>query len=110
MDLKIEYKRRRNVRGDIRTLVNKSLLDTALSVSASVVMSLLLLSGDIEENPGPGSQGVQLLVIIIIWIEMCMLLSFFIVIHCALHSYYNIDLDYNTVDSAQILGRYYILR
>jgi hypothetical protein len=33
--------------------VAKAVLDVALSVAASVVLSLLLLSGDIEENPGP---------------------------------------------------------
>ena len=32
----------------------KSLLDTVLSAAASVIDSLLLMSGDIEENPGPG--------------------------------------------------------
>ena len=35
----------------------KALLDTILSVAASVILSLLLTSGDIEENPGPGSGG-----------------------------------------------------
>ena len=33
--------------------VAKAVLDVALSVAASVVLSLLLISGDIEENPGP---------------------------------------------------------
>ena len=32
----------------------KSLLDTVLSAAASVIDSLLLMSGDVEENPGPG--------------------------------------------------------
>ena len=32
----------------------KSLLDTVLSADASVIDSLLLMSGDVEENPGPG--------------------------------------------------------
>ena len=36
-------------------LVN-CILDVALSVAASVVASLLLLSGDIEQNPGPGKE------------------------------------------------------
>ena len=31
----------------------KAMLDVVLSVSASVILSLLLLSGDVEENPGP---------------------------------------------------------
>ena len=34
-------------------VVAKAILDVALSVVASVVLSLLLLSGDVEENPGP---------------------------------------------------------
>ena len=34
--------------------VAKSLLDTVLAVAASVVNSLLLMSGDVEEDPGPG--------------------------------------------------------
>ena len=33
--------------------VSKAMLDVALSVAASVILSLLLLSGDVEENPGP---------------------------------------------------------
>ena len=32
----------------------KCTLDVALSVAGSVIVSLLLLSGDIERNPGPG--------------------------------------------------------
>ncbi len=33
--------------------VAKAVLDVALSIAASVILSLLLLSGDVEENPGP---------------------------------------------------------
>ena len=33
--------------------VAKAMLDVVLLVAASVVLSLLLLSGDVEENPGP---------------------------------------------------------
>ena len=36
-------------------LVN-SILDIILSVAATVLSSLLLLSGDIEQNPGPGKE------------------------------------------------------
>ena len=46
-------KRREDLR--ILYLVN-SILDVALSVAASVIASLLLLSGDIEQNPGPGKE------------------------------------------------------
>ena len=31
----------------------KCVLDVAASITASVIVSLLLLSGDIEQNPGP---------------------------------------------------------
>ena len=31
----------------------KCVLDVAISIAASVIVSLLLLSGDIEQNPGP---------------------------------------------------------
>ena len=31
----------------------KCVLDVAVSIAASVIVSLLLLSGDIEQNPGP---------------------------------------------------------
>ena len=44
-------KRRENL--TMQYLVN-SILDVALSVAATVISSLLLLSGDIEQNPGPG--------------------------------------------------------
>ena len=33
--------------------VAKAMLEVVLSVAASVIVSLLLLSGDVEENPGP---------------------------------------------------------
>ena len=33
--------------------VAKAVLDVVLSVAASVVLSLLLISGDVERNPGP---------------------------------------------------------
>ena len=33
--------------------VAKAVLDVVLSVAASVILSLLLISGDVEENPGP---------------------------------------------------------
>ena len=46
-----------NRREDLRILyLVNSILDIALSVAASVVASLLLLSGDIEQNPGPGKE------------------------------------------------------
>ena len=35
------------------TIVLFLLLDVSMSVAASVIVSLLLLSGDIEQNPGP---------------------------------------------------------
>ena len=33
--------------------VAKATLDVVLSVAASVILSLLLISGDVERNPGP---------------------------------------------------------
>ena len=44
-------KRREDLK--ILYLVN-CIFDVALSIAASVIASLLLLSGDIEQNPGPG--------------------------------------------------------
>ena len=37
-----------------------ALLDTILSVAASVVFSRLLISGDVESNPGPGRYSGEL--------------------------------------------------
>ena len=37
--------------------VTRSSLDVITSVAASVIVSLLLNSGDVEENPGPGHGG-----------------------------------------------------
>ena len=48
---KLLTKRREDL--TIQFLVN-SILDVALSVAATVIATLLLLSGDIEQNPGPG--------------------------------------------------------
>ena len=46
-------KRREDLK--ILYLVN-CIFDVALAVAASVIASLLLLSGDIEQNPGPGKE------------------------------------------------------
>ena len=41
--------------------VAKAVLDVVLSVAASVILSLLLISGDVERNPGPlGGINLQL--------------------------------------------------
>ena len=56
IDLKhgsLVIKRREDLR--ISYLVSY-ILDVALSVAASITVSLLLLSGDIEQNPGPGKE------------------------------------------------------
>ena len=37
--------------------VARASMDVIMSVAASVISSLLLNSGDIEENPGPGTGG-----------------------------------------------------
>ena len=38
-------------------VVARASLDVVMSVAASVILSLLLISGDVEENPGPGGNG-----------------------------------------------------
>ena len=54
----IVKKRRKNLK--IFCLL-KCILDTAVSITASVIVSLLLLSGDIEQNPGPlGGKDISL--------------------------------------------------
>ena len=67
-----------------------ALLDTVLSVAASVVFSRLLISGDVESNPGPGEYHIRLR-------------------HKTYANNYvnskHTDLDYNSVDADQILGR-----
>ena len=71
--------------------VGRALLDVVLSVAASVIFSLLLISGDVEENPGPGGSyndlPAQSDIPYVDGIVLC------------------IDIDYNSVDAAQILGR-----
>ena len=49
-------------RKDLKILcLLKCVLDVAVSISASVIVSLLLLSGDIEQNPGPlGGKAISL--------------------------------------------------
>ena len=37
--------------------LTRASLDIVMAVSASVILSLLLNSGDVEENPGPGTGG-----------------------------------------------------
>ena len=57
-----EAKQQRNKSEIVRCLaVAKALLDTVLAVAASVVISLLLMSGDVEEDPGPGGSLASLI-------------------------------------------------
>ena len=58
-------------RGELlrRLALARALLDIVLSVAFHVIIFKLLMSGDVEKNPGPG------------------------------------ELDYNTVDASQVLGR-----
>ena len=90
-DLKIDQKGR-IMKKDLKILrFLKCVLDIALSIAASVIVSLLLLSGDIEQNPGPGKE------------------------HCCIHIYsepftmichsVGTDLDYASVDATQILSK-----
>ena len=53
VDTKIEVVMMTKLQGTWVLAVAKAVLDVALSVSASVILSLLLISGDVEENPGP---------------------------------------------------------
>ena len=42
----------------------KCVLDVAVSIAASVIVSLLLLSGDIEQNPGPLGGIINIMIIL----------------------------------------------
>ena len=53
VDTKVEVVIMTKLQGTWVLAVAKAVLDVALSVAASVILSLLLISGDIEENPGP---------------------------------------------------------
>ena len=55
-NLRIDQKGR-VMKKDLKILcLLKCVLDVAMSIAASVIVSLLLLSGDIEQNPGPGKE------------------------------------------------------
>ena len=51
--LRVEVVMMTKLQGTWVLAVAKAVLDVALSVAASVILSLLLLAGDVEENPGP---------------------------------------------------------
>ena len=53
IDTKVEVVMMAKLQGTWVLAVAKAVLDVALSVAASVILSLLLISGDVEENPGP---------------------------------------------------------
>ena len=53
VDTKVEVVMMTKLQGTWVLAVAKAVLDVALSVAASVILSLLLLAGDVEENPGP---------------------------------------------------------
>ena len=53
VDTKVEVVMMTKLQGTWVLAVAKAVLDVALSVAASVILSLLLLAGDVEKNPGP---------------------------------------------------------
>ena len=53
VDTKVKVVIMTKLQGTWVLAVAKAVLDVALSVAASVILSLLLLAGDVEENPGP---------------------------------------------------------
>ena len=72
--------------------VVKASLDVVMSVAASVILSLLLISGDVEENPGPGGNNNSLF----LW-------CIYSYLHVILRFCFT-DLDYNAVDSEKLLS------
>ena len=52
-DTKVEVVMMTKLQGTWVLAVAKAVLDVVLSVAFSVILSLLLISGDVEENPGP---------------------------------------------------------
>ena len=53
VDTNVEVVMMTKLQGTWVLAVAKAVLDVVLSVAASVISTLLLLSGDVEENPGP---------------------------------------------------------
>ena len=53
VDTKVEVVMMTRLQGTWVLAAAKAMLNVALSVAASVILSLLLISGDVEENPGP---------------------------------------------------------
>ena len=76
----------------IQYLVN-SILDVTLSVAGTVISSLLLLSGDIEQNPGPGKTNCYIFMFTPNLLLICQSVG-----TCT-------DLDYASVDATQILSK-----
>ena len=50
--------------------VARALLDTVLSMAISLIKSLLLMSGDVEVNPGPG--GIWLCIPVLLALSKCL--------------------------------------
>ena len=76
--------------------VARALMDVVMSVAASVISSLLLNSGDVEENPGPGTGGRP----------GCIHNMIKNGIVAALHVLKFTDIDYKDVDATKILGMF----
>ena len=69
-DTKVEVVIMTKLKGTWVLAVAKAVLDVVLSVAASVILTLLLISGNVEENPGPVggiSNCLRLLYYILIW-------------------------------------------
>ena len=65
VDTKVEVVIMTKLQGTWVLAVAKAVLDIALSVAASVILSLLLISGDVEENPGPVG-GIYIIITILL--------------------------------------------
>ena len=86
-----------------------ALLDGISSVAASVIFSHLLISGDVESNPGPGRYPGELLRMYICT-KLSSVLKYSVICtkfnntsFCVMHT----DLDYHSVDANQILGQFF---
>ena len=52
-DTNVEVVMMTKLQGTWVLVVTKAALDVVLSLAASIILTLLLISGDVEENPGP---------------------------------------------------------
>ena len=109
IDTKVEVVMMTKLQGTWVLVVAKAVLDVALSVAASVILSLLLLAGDVEENPGPIG-GIITTILYITLLDDMIIISIQKlpdIMHNVKLMSVHIDIDFDSIDTTELSKLFY---